>query len=154
MIGSLNKEVVIMYKTMPEISAGAVLYKESEGKIQVVIYSRKNASQWCLPKGKIEKGETREEAAIREVEEETGLKGQIIEHLKDIYYSYVDKRRKLHLNKTVHYFLMKYSHGDINTDDSGVEDVVWIDIDEAIEKVTFENEKQALQRAKSVLRQY
>ncbi len=143
-----------MYKTMPEISAGAVLYRETEREFQVIIYSRKNASQWCLPKGKIEKDETREEAAIREVKEETGLEGQIIEHLKDVYYSYADKRRKLHLNKTVHYFLMKYCQGDINTDDAGVEDVLWVDIDEAIEKVTFENEKQILRKALSVLRQY
>ncbi|MFH1093783.1 MAG: NUDIX hydrolase [Candidatus Omnitrophota bacterium] len=143
-----------MYKTMPEISAGAVLYRETEGKFQVIIYSRGNSSQWCLPKGKIEKDETRQETAIREVKEETGLDGEIIEHLKDIHYSYVDKRRKLNLNKTVHYFLMKYCQGEINTADAGVEEVVWVDIEEAIEKVTFDNEKQTLQRAMRVLRQY
>ena len=76
-----------------------------------------------------------------------------IEHLKDVYYSYVDKRRKLHLNKTVHYFLMKYCQGDINSDDPEVETVVLVDIDEAIEKVTFLNEKQTLQRALCSIRQ-
>ncbi len=136
-----------MYKTMPEISAGAVLYKKVEDKLWIILYSRKKGTQWCLPKGKIESGETREAAAVREVKEETGLEGQIVEHLKDVYYTYVDQRRKLQLNKTVHYFLMKYIQGQICADDPGVEAVMWFDIDKALEKVTFDNEKQAVQRA-------
>ncbi|MCK4993532.1 MAG: NUDIX hydrolase [Candidatus Omnitrophica bacterium] len=142
-----------MYKTMPEISAGAVLYTKIVDRFKVILYSRKKGTQWCLPKGKLEKGETREDAAIREVKEETGLEGEIIEHLKDVYYTYIDSRRKLQLNKTVHYFLMKYIQGLICADDAGVEDVVWFDIEEAIEKVAFDNEKQTLRRAQSVLKQ-
>lgn len=141
-----------MYKTMPEISAGAVLYKGSDDKLRIVLYSRNNGTQWCLPKGKIEKNETQEEAARREVKEETGLEGKIIRHLKNVYYTYIDKRRKLKLNKTVHYFLMKYIHGQINTDDAGVEDVVWFDIKAALEKVTFDNEKKTIQKAFDIIK--
>ena len=140
-----------MYKSVPELSAGGVLFKEVDGKFQVIIYSRNNSSQWCLPKGKIEQGETKEAAAVREIKEETGLDGEVVKHLKDIYYSYVDKKRKVLLNKTVHYFLVKYTKGQINTDDAGVEDVIWIDIKEAINRMTFDNEKQTLQRALNVL---
>ena len=141
-----------MFETALEISAGAVIFKKHAEAQKVIVYSRRNASQWCLPKGKIEKDETKEQAAIREVKEETGLEGLIIDYLDEVRYSYVDKTRELRLEKTVYYFLMKFQSGEISTDDPGVETVVWADIDDAIDRVSFSNEKRILEKAKSMLR--
>lgn len=140
-----------MHKTEKEISAGAVIFKKTKENYQVIIYSRNRNTQWCLPKGKIEPGETAQRAATREVKEETGLEGKIITHLKDIYYTYDDKIRKLHLEKTVHYFLMEFEGGQISTGDPKVETVRWFNLDEAIKKITFDNEKQTLEKAKEYL---
>jgi len=76
----------------------------------------------------------------------------MITHLKDIRYDYDDKIRKLHLEKKVRYFLMEYDEGRISTADEKVETVVWIDIDEAIKRVTFESERQTLKQAKEYLK--
>ncbi len=76
-----------------EISSGGVIYKKDEDKIKIALIHRKDRNVWALPKGKIDKGEKPQEAAIREVEEETGLKGEIEKKINDIKYWYIAKDR-------------------------------------------------------------
>lgn len=140
-----------MYKTEKEISAGAVVYRHREETFQVILFSRRNGLLWSLPKGKIERNEMMQDAAIREVKEETGAEGKIITHLNDIHYWYVDKKRGLRLNKTVHFFLMEYGAGQVGGGDSEVESVEWFDIDLAIKKATYESERQTLKKTKNFL---
>lgn len=136
-----------MYKTKQEISAGAVVFDFINALPQIVIYSRKNATQWCLPKGKIEQNETAEQAALREVQEETGLRGKIIEHIDDIYYQYQDEKRKLLVEKTVHFFLMKKEAEISKQYDPEVESLTWLSIEQALEKLSFESERMVVRKA-------
>ena len=140
-----------MDKTKQEISAGAVVFEFINGLPEIVIYSRKNASQWCLPKGKIEKNETAQQAAIREVQEETGLKGKIIEHIEDIYYQYKDEKRKLLIEKTVHFYLMKKQAEISKQYDPEVESIEWLTIDQALEKLSFESERGVVSKASQLI---
>ncbi|MFH1061351.1 MAG: NUDIX hydrolase [Candidatus Omnitrophota bacterium] len=142
-----------MDKTKQEISAGAVVFEFINALPEIVIYSRRNATQWCLPKGKIEQGETAQQAAIREVQEETGLQGKIIEHLEDIYYQYKDEKRELLIEKTVHFFLMKKQTEISQQYDPEVESVEWLTIDKALEKLSFESERRVVIKAGQLLRQ-
>ncbi|MFH1458925.1 MAG: NUDIX hydrolase [Candidatus Omnitrophota bacterium] len=141
-----------MKKNKKEISAGGVvLKKDDQGLIYVIIYCRNNGRQWCLPKGKIEKNETIEQTALREVREETGITGKIICALPDICYQYQGKHSGVIFDKTVYFFLMQYESGEINADDYGVEEVKWYNLDQAIAKLSFENEKNVLKRAKQII---
>jgi mutator protein MutT len=141
-----------MDRTKQEISAGAVVFEFINQMPEIVIYSRKNATEWCLPKGKIEQGETAQHAAIREVREETGLQGLIIEPLEDIHYQYQDKKRDLLIEKTVHFFLMKKQTEISQKYDPEVESVVWLSIDKALEKLSFESERRVVSKAGKLLR--
>ncbi|MBU1087390.1 MAG: NUDIX hydrolase [Candidatus Omnitrophica bacterium] len=141
-----------MYKTKQEISAGAVVFNFIKQLPMIVIYSRKNATEWCLPKGKLESGETSEQAAIREVAEETGVKAIIIEHIKDIYYKYTDPKRQLELDKTVRFFLMKKLATVSREYDREVDAVEWLPIDKALEKLSFESERGVVEKALQLIR--
>ncbi|MBS1126954.1 MAG: hydrolase, partial [Nitrospirae bacterium] len=59
-----------------QTSAGGVIYKKNDSSIQIALISVRNGQAWCLPKGIVDKGETTEETAVREVREETGLNGR------------------------------------------------------------------------------
>ncbi len=140
-----------MYETEQEISAGAVVFDFIEQSPVIVIYSRQNATQWCLPKGKIEAGETPEQAAIREVQEETGLKGKILEPIEDIHYKYKDDKRCLELDKTVHFFLMRKQAIVSEQFDPEVESVEWLSIDQALGKLSFESERMVVKKARQLI---
>jgi 8-oxo-dGTP pyrophosphatase MutT (NUDIX family) len=100
---------------------------------------------WTLPKGTPNPGETREETATREVREETGLDVRISRPFESIEYSFVQRGVRIH--KTVHYFLMDQTGGDLDRHDHEFETVRWIRFDEAQALLTFETERALVARA-------
>lgn len=100
---------------------------------------------WSLPKGTPKPGETREETALREVTEETGLEVRITGQLDSIEYSFVQSGQRIH--KTVHYFLMEPTGGDLANHDHEFEQVRWITFAEAPSILTFETERMLVARA-------
>jgi 8-oxo-dGTP pyrophosphatase MutT (NUDIX family) len=95
---------------------------------------------WTLPKGTPDAGETIEETALREVGEETGLKVRIVAPLPSIEYEFVQDRRRIH--KTVHYFLMEPTGGDLSRHDAEFERVRWVAFDDAPGLLSFPTERQ------------
>ncbi len=138
-------------KTEREISSGGVIYKQEDGKTKIALIARKNKTIWCLPKGKIEKGENPESAAIREVEEETGLKGELGKKIGDINYWYVDKKRDLRLFKIVSFFLVRHTGGDIHSHDREVEECRWFSFEEAQKKMSYDSEREIVKKAENML---
>jgi 8-oxo-dGTP pyrophosphatase MutT (NUDIX family) len=100
---------------------------------------------WSLPKGTPNHGESREETAVREVVEETGLDVRITEPLESVEYSFVQHGTRIH--KTVHYFLMEPTGGDLSRHDREFEQVRWIAFDDAPALLTFETERALVARA-------
>jgi 8-oxo-dGTP pyrophosphatase MutT (NUDIX family) len=100
---------------------------------------------WTLPKGTPNPGESREETALREVAEETGLKVRITGPLDSIEYTFVQHGTRIH--KTVHYFLMEPTGGDLARHDREFEQVRWLRFDEAPAVLTFETERALVARA-------
>ena len=88
-----------------EFSAGGVLFKDDE-----VLLIQNLSGVWSFPKGNIEAGETPEETAVREVWEETNVKGKILAYIGEIHYWYRLKGEKVF--KTVKYYLMEYISGE------------------------------------------
>ena len=113
-----------------EISAGGVVYrklkvKSEKSKILWLVCKHSGYKKWVLPKGLIDEGETAEQAAVREVKEETGVKGKIVAKIKPVEkYTYSLNGERIF--KIVQYFLMEYVSGDIADHDWEMEEVEWL----------------------------
>ncbi len=118
-------------------SAGGVVINSS---YEIAICRRFSTDLWVLPKGKIEQGETIEDAAIREVKEETGLIVEIVEFVNSIQYNYYELRNSMHYSKTVYFFLMRWIAGDFINHDEEFDEVVWVPKQKALKYMTFESE--------------
>ena len=109
----------------------------------------RDAVTWTLPKGTPDSGETVEETALREVGEETGLEVRIVEPLRSIEYDFVQDGTRIH--KTVHYFLMEPTGGDLSRHDQEFERVRWVPFDEAGSLLTFATERELVAEAEARL---
>ncbi len=101
---------------------------------------------WTLPKGTPNPGETTEETALREVGEETGLSVRILEPLDSIQYTFVQRGTRIH--KTVHYFLMEPTGGDLAEHDHEFDEVRWMGFPEAARFLSFETERALVELAR------
>ncbi len=135
-----------------QTSAGGVIFKKANNSVQIILVSVRNGQSWCLPKGIINKGETTEEAALREVHEETGLIGRIIDSLGHINYWYFIKEENVKCRKTVFFFLMEYVSGDTADHDIEVDEAQWFSLEAALEKVSFRGDRTMIEKAIEKLR--
>ncbi len=134
-----------------QTSSGGVIFRNSRKGIEVALIAVKNKTVWCLPKGAIDKNEDFQTAAVREVREETGLSGEIIDEIGKISYWYFSKDENMRFNKTVYFYLMEYKSGNTDEHDREVDDAQWFLIDEAINKLTYKGEKEILQKARQMI---
>jgi 8-oxo-dGTP pyrophosphatase MutT (NUDIX family) len=134
-------------KSRNEVSAGGVVYRMADDAIEVLICKDAGYHKWVLPKGLVNQGETPEQAAVREVQEEVGVTGQIVEAL-DPPEKYVYTARGVRVFKVVHYFLMVYESGSETQHDHEMEAVRWARIDEAIDLMGYQGAKDVLARAR------
>ena len=135
-----------------EVSAGGVVYRRSEGQVDVALASRRTADGqlvWGLPKGRIDAGESPQEAAVREAREETGLVAEIAADLGQISYRYA--RAGARISKVVHFFLMRATGGATEDHDREMEEVRWFPLAEALSRAAYEGEREVLQRAEELL---
>lgn len=117
---------------------------------RILLISTQNGRRWQLPKGHIEPGETPEQAAVREVREETGVTGRVVAPLPGVEYWFVEKGHG-RVHKTVHYFLLEYLFGDAADFDAGeVSGAAWFSWDEGLARMSFENERRVAQQAREV----
>lgn len=112
--------------------------------------TRRGDLAWGLAKGGIEADESPEEAAIREVREETGIEAEIETSLGETRYFYVWE--DVRIRKTVHFFLMRATGGDPNDRDDEMEDVRWFPLERALKRAAYRGEREVLGRAAEILR--
>ncbi len=139
-------------RTVREVSAGGVIYRRNSNEHEVALIHVRH--RWGLPKGHVEEGERDEQAALREVREETGLEGKLIRKLGEIRYSFRDKTKSdepVRINKRVHFFLLRYLKGDVRDHDHEVDDARWFPIDQAMKLLKFATERKMLHRAAAVI---
>jgi 8-oxo-dGTP pyrophosphatase MutT (NUDIX family) len=141
-------------ETRTEVSSGGVVYRRRhDGKVEILLAARRTRRgdiAWGLAKGGIEDGETIEDAAVREVREETGIDAVIEESLGDTRYFYIWE--EVRIRKTVHFFLMRATGGDIEARDDEMEEVRWFPLSRALKRAAYRGERQVLQRAAAKLR--
>ena len=134
-------------KTATATSAGGIVFDDRGNVCLISRRGAKGALQWTLPKGAAEPGETPEEAALREVREETGLEAELVEKVGTIDYWFVWKPEDTRYHKFVHYFLMRATGGDTSRHDHEVEEARWFPSDEALKAASFANERALLEKA-------
>ena len=137
-------------QTRSEVSAGGVVYRPgaAEGEVEVALAARRTRRgelAWGLAKGAIESGETEDQAALREVLEETGLEAEIEADLGEIRYVYVWEG--IRVRKRVRFFLMLATGGDVSLHDAEMEEVRWFPLPTAIKRAAYRGEREVLQRA-------
>lgn len=165
------------YRTIRAYSAGGVVFRlapmrspekffvagqcavrsalsEAEGIVamEVVLVGRSQAGIWALPKGTPHPGETIEQVAMREAQEETGLQVQLIGYIGSITYSFV--RDQVRYHKQVRHFLLEAIGGDTALHDHEYDLVEWFSLPEACRRLTYQNEVNILYQAEEILQRW
>ena len=128
-----------------ETSAGGlILDRGPEGPRAALIARRDRRGRlvWSLPKGHIESGETSQQAAVREVREETGISGEILAELGVIDFWFVAEDRRVH--KTVHHYLMEATGGELSDEDIEVAEVAWVPLDQVPSRLAHAAERRLI----------
>ena len=133
------------------VSAGGVVYGTNDGELEVVVCGRLSPPVWGLPKGTPDPGESREQTALREVTEETGLEVEIDRFIDKIDYWFVRSSDGVRCHKTVLYYLMSPVGGDISLHDHEFDEVRWLPADRAYETMTYENEVDVVKKGLSLV---
>jgi ADP-ribose pyrophosphatase YjhB (NUDIX family) len=137
-------------KTRFQLSAGGVIFRESDG-IEVALIATKGGEVWSLPKGLVdrERKEPLEEAALREVQEETGLHGRLLEKIDKVeyWYNWKENNEPIRYHKIVYFFLIEHQGGDIKDHDFEVDEVRWFPLAEAERMASHESEREILHKA-------
>jgi 8-oxo-dGTP pyrophosphatase MutT (NUDIX family) len=110
---------------------------------------RRGRLRWSLPKGHVEAGETNEDAAIREVAEETGITGRVVAPLGTIDFWFVADGRRVH--KTVHHFLLLASGGELSDEDIEVEQVEWVPLAQLADRLAYDDERRLIEQVPGLL---
>lgn len=154
-----------------EFSAGGCVFKSESGNTFWLVGKHSGYHKWVLPKGLIEAGEKAVETAEREVYEETGIKAQVVDakpvHIAEYFYKADLKQKPKNtrrvfkyqedggetttVKKTVKFFLMEYLEGSEKDHGWEMEKVEWLEYEGALERLEFEDERNALKTAKSLL---
>ncbi len=130
-----------------EFSAGGVVVRNMRGRAYLAAVRVKDGKVLALPKGHIDPGESAIEAAAREVREETGVEGALIEKIDDIRYWYV--RGGIRVPKVVSFFLFRYRSGSVADHDHEVDSAEWIPLAEAPKLLSYRGEKEVAAAAQS-----
>jgi 8-oxo-dGTP pyrophosphatase MutT (NUDIX family) len=141
-------------KRVDEVSAGGLVI-DTTGTMGLLIgrYDHKDVSGkrllWSLPKGHIEEGETPEQAAIREVAEETGITSSITKSLGVIDFWFMAGGKRIH--KTVHHFIFTEVGGTLLAQESEVDEVSWFPLSEIVDRLAYPDEKKLIAKTVEII---
>jgi ADP-ribose pyrophosphatase YjhB (NUDIX family) len=136
------------------VSSGGIVFRPAGHSYEVALIRVMRAggeTAWALPKGWVEQGEELEMTAVREAREETGLHTRVLRKVDEISYEFYSRADHDRVSKTVHLFLLECLGGNTADHDAEVEEARWFPIDEAAQRLTYKNEREALEKAAVLL---
>ncbi len=139
-------------RRVEETSAGGLVLDSAHDAAKAALIGRldrRGRLRWSLPKGHVEAGETAEDAAIREVAEETGIQGRVLAPLGTIDFWFVADGRRVH--KTVHHFLLLAQGGELSDEDVEVEQVEWVPLTQLAARLAYDDERRLIERVPALL---
>jgi 8-oxo-dGTP diphosphatase len=126
-----------VFKREVQAAGGAVLRDRDGGGVELCLVHRPKYDDWSLPKGKLDKGESFEDAAVREVWEETGLRCRLLQELEPV--RYIDGKGR---PKVVRYWLMGPLEDTGFTPNDEVDEVRWLELPAASALVSYEHDQE------------
>ncbi len=132
-----------------ESSCGAVVFRDIKGEIRYLLIKNRRSAHWGFPKGHIEMGETKEETALREVLEETGIHMRLIEGFECISKYKIQNR----IEKVVSIFVGTTQDTSTSIQAEEIEDYIWLTYDRALSLLKFDNDKNIITAAHNFLNQ-
>ena len=143
------------FETQEQVSAGGVVFRRRGRVVEVALISVGEKSRWQLPKGLVGGGESPEQAALREVREETGLDGALVAPVETVEYWYIGNvgrtGARVRFHKFVHFYLLRYAAGEVGDHDHEVNEARWVEIGAAHGMLAFKTERAVLARAREMI---
>jgi 8-oxo-dGTP pyrophosphatase MutT (NUDIX family) len=139
-----------------EFSAGGVLVRQLRGRwvFAAIRPGGREPGLWALPKGQIGSDERPEETALREVAEETGVEGKLVDKLGDVRYVYTWRSERIF--KVVSFYLLRYSRGRLGdlppATAHEVDEVRWLPLEEGPHRLAYKGEREMAERALAFVR--
>lgn len=128
-----------------EKSCGAIIiHKSSENNYKVLLVKNHNGRYWSFPKGHVEKGETEQQTAIREIKEETGLDVEIIDSFREVS-DYCPFGR---IKKRVVFFMAQTFSTDVTVQKEEIDSYIWVDLNDVHNKCTYDNDLRVIKKAR------
>lgn len=129
-------------KVRRQHSAGGAVLGLRDGEVFIAMIATRGRTRWGLPKGALSTDETSEQAAVREVREETNLEAEILSLVKTIEYFF--RAGDTLVQKNVDFYLMRYLGGELKPQLEEVDDVEWVPLAEAVRRASFDSERELL----------
>jgi ADP-ribose pyrophosphatase YjhB (NUDIX family) len=139
-------------RRVEETSAGGFVLDRQGRQPKAALIARRDRRGrlvWSLPKGHIEAGETPEDAAVREILEETGIHGSILASLGTIDFWFMAENQRIH--KTVHHYLLEAQDYVLSDADAEVAEVAWVPLDEVAARLRYADERRLVDRVHELL---
>ena len=134
-------------------AAGGIVIRSNNGILQTVLVQHKSHGGWGFPKGHLDKGELPKAAALREVEEETGARAEILAALPSTEYNFTNDKGTT-IDKIVYWYLMNYRGKGRQTHAHEVADVAWLPLEEVSDRLAFQNDRDLFREALSALERF
>lgn len=134
-------------------SAGGVVFRQDDGQPAILLLKHESG-KWMLPKGTIERGETPEEVALREVREETGIsRVRVVADLGEERYYFFWRSEDVFYDKTVRYFLLEFLGGEDAAPqaEEGFVATEWVPLGAALDRIKYKETREVVRRAKEYL---
>ena len=144
------------------VSAGGLVFRQTDDLVETLLCARARPGfqgedaplTWRLPKGTPERGETVEQTAQREVQEETGVHVNVLAPITSIRYFFVGHDDGIRYDKTVYFYLMEPMGGSTSDHDAEFDVVEWCSYEQAVDLLEYDNEREVLEAARSLIDSY